>query len=99
LRRGVWFRALTRIERGIIDLTLRCVDKVQSNTLKTVLSDIIGKLENVVDHFFTWRLEQIGRPFAEGVSRAAALMGVKGAEKWKDDRSFLQLIGLHHLGG
>ena len=62
LRQGVWFRALTRIERGIIDLTLRCVDKVQSNTLKTVLSDIIGKLENVVDHFFTWRLEQIGRP-------------------------------------
>ena len=38
LRRGVWFRSLSRVERGIIDLTVRYVDNVKSSKLAKVLA-------------------------------------------------------------
>ena len=96
LRKGVWFQALNSMERGILDLTLRYVDKVRSRILSKVLRAILGKLSYSVDHYFTWRLELIGRPLAERMSRAATALGVRGAERWKDDRSFIQLLGLNH---
>ena len=98
LRKGVWFQALTRAERGIIDLTLKYVDRVRSKILNAVLRKILRKLSYAVDHFFTWRLELIGRPIAEMQSRAAVALGLKSAEKWSNDRPYIQLLGLHQLG-
>jgi len=31
LRRRVWFRCLDRVERGIIDLTVQCVDSISQS--------------------------------------------------------------------
>ena len=98
LRKGVWFQALSRAERGIIDLTLKYVDRVRSKILNAVLRKILRKLSYAVDHFFTWRLELIGRPIAEMQSRAAVALGLKSAEKWSNDRPYIQLLGLHQLG-
>ena len=97
IRKGVWFNALTKIQRGIVDLTLRYVERVRSKILEKVLSEIMSKLRYVVDHFFTWMLELTGQPIAERMSRAAAALGVKGADRWMEDQSYIQLLGLHDL--
>ena len=44
LRRRVWYRALDRIERGLLDLTIRWVDKVRSGLMARVLLRILVKL-------------------------------------------------------
>ena len=97
MRNGIWFRALSKTERGIIDLTLRCVEKITSSILRQVLQRILGKLAFAVEHFFTWRLEQIGRPLAEMMSEVASMWGNREAENWKNDVPYIQLLGLNSL--
>ncbi len=43
LRRRVWYRTLDRIERGLVDLTIRWVDKVRNRTMARVLLWILGR--------------------------------------------------------
>ncbi len=43
LRRRVWFSALDRLERGLVDLTIRWVDTVRTGRLAWVLVRILGK--------------------------------------------------------
>lgn len=95
LRRGVWFRALSRTERGVVDLTIRCVERVNNSVLGTVLSRILTKLEEAVEHFYTWRLTEEGRSLAAICSQAAVSWGYGRAAGWRDDRSYMQLLGLN----
>src|SRR5438046_2238558 len=48
LRKGVWFQQLTKVERGIVDLTLRCVQSVRSRMLERMLREFTRKLEYAV---------------------------------------------------
>ena len=50
LRRGVWFRTLNRVERGIIDLTVRYVDNIKSAKLAKVVTAIIEKLQLAMEN-------------------------------------------------
>lgn len=43
LRTRVWFKALSRGERAIVDLAIRCVEKVRSSILAGAISNIVGK--------------------------------------------------------
>src|SRR2546422_2833145 len=44
LRRRVWYCTLSRIERGLVDLTIRWVDKVRSGRMTETLLRILAKL-------------------------------------------------------
>jgi hypothetical protein len=76
---------------------LRCVADVRSGILNRTLGRIMSKLRSILDHFFTWRLEVVGKPIAERMCAAAVSVGVKCAEKWKDDPSYIQLLGLNQF--
>ena len=41
LRRRVWFSVLSRLERGVLDLTVKYVNNVKSATLAKVLTAIL----------------------------------------------------------
>ncbi len=47
LRRGIWFRSLNRVERGIIDLTVKYVDNIKSAKLAKVVD---GHNRKAADH-------------------------------------------------
>ena len=49
-RRGVWFRALNRVERGIIDLTVKVVDCIKSGKLAKMLEAIVEKLQLALEN-------------------------------------------------
>src|SRR2546428_3960354 len=56
LRNRVWFRVLSRIERGLLDLTMKWVDQVKSTKLTRILGEILTKLfsamnQNIVRDF------------------------------------------------
>ncbi len=60
LRRRVWYRVLDRVERGIVDLTIGFVEKVQSQVLAKVLVKILAKLRDGAKSAFTRHVEEFG---------------------------------------
>jgi len=44
LRKGVWYKALDALERGILSLTSRVIERVESAVLGVELVKIISKL-------------------------------------------------------
>jgi hypothetical protein len=60
LRKRVWFRALDRVERSIVDLTIVFVEKVQSQVLAKELVRILAKLKDDSKSVFIKHVEGYG---------------------------------------
>jgi len=96
LRRGVWFRVLSRIDRATIDLAIRCVQRVRSATLVRVIVGIAKKIEDSVTGFLI-KAEAIGRLLAERVAELAVSWRNMEASDWKDDALFIRYLGAMSL--
>jgi len=94
LRRGVWFRILSRVERGIIDLTVRYVEAIKSSKLATIVTAIIEKLKISVETKIQRLVRTIGLPLARKISAIAASWGNKLANQWANDCSFAKYLVL-----
>jgi len=92
LRRGVWFKALTRVERGIIDLTVKYVDNIKSATLAKVLTAIIAKLQTTMESMIDKLMRTIGLPLARKISNIAVSWGNHLAKLWAEDRVFARFL-------
>jgi len=67
VRRGLWFKALSALERATVDLTIRVVEKVRSPTLKSVLRSIAFKvIEALKSRSFKERAVAIGQALVRG---------------------------------
>ena len=96
LRRGVWFKTLNRVERGIIDLTVQCIDNIKSTKLAKLLTAIMDKLHFAMEGTFDRLVRTIGFPFAEKISCLAAGWGNVSAKNWATDLSFAAfLVAMH----
>jgi len=96
VRRGIWFRVLTRIERATIDLTIRCVERVRSTTLTRIVAEIAEKIKYATAGFIS-KAEVVGRELAERAVELALSWGNKVATKWKDDIGFARYLGVMSL--
>ena len=92
LRRNVWFRSLSRVERGIIDLTVRYVDNVKSSKLAKVLTAIISKLESAMERTVDRLVRVMGLPLARKISEIAVSWGNQLASLWANDLSFARFL-------
>ncbi len=95
LRKRVWFRCLSRIERGLINLTIKTIMKPRSMRLINVLNGISDKLHDALKLGFFFHLEMIGRPLAEKIAQVAISWGNNGASEWPDDKIFWRFLGLN----
>ena len=99
LRHGVWFRALSRIERGVVDLTVRYVGVIRSTKLAKVLTAILEKLvlaaESVVDKM----VRSVGFAQARKISGVAFSWGYCGALAWAEDCGFARFLAVMHMNG
>ncbi len=93
LRRGVWFRVLSRIERGLVDLTIRWVDRVRSGRLARVLLEILEKLVLALEPRMV-RAMGSGRVLALRLSEMAVAWGSMSAYRWRFDESFQKALGM-----
>ncbi len=95
LRNGLWFRTLSRVERGIIDLTVRYVDNVKSAKLAKVLTAIMDKLHFAMESTLDKLVRNVGLPLARKISDIAFSWGNRLASKWAEDRAFAEFLVLN----
>jgi hypothetical protein len=94
LRRGVWFRSLNRIERGIIDLTIRYVENIKSTKLAKIVTAIIEKLQTATKNRLDRLVRTIGLALAHKLSKIAMSWGNKSARQWANDCSYAKYLVL-----
>ena len=87
LRKRVWYRTLDRIERGLVDLTIRWVDNVRNCTMARVLLRILGKLVQALEQGMV-RVLTVGRELALRASELAVRWGNTQAYTWRSDKVF-----------
>ena len=96
LRRGFWFRSLSRLERGIIDLTVRYVDNIKSLKLAKVVTAIIGKLQYAMESSLDKLVRTIGLPLARKISNIAVSWGNCLANFLADDPVFARFLVINY---
>jgi hypothetical protein len=97
LRRGVWFRVLTRAERAQIELTMKIVKKIRSFILAKVVTCIVKKLLDAMESKVAQLMREVGQALAQKLSRTAQKWGNKTAPYWETDSSFIQYLTVTHL--
>ena len=97
LRRRVWYRALDRMERGLVDLTIRWVDKVRSGRMTETLLRILAKLAQALETGMG-RVLGRGRILAARASELAVGWGNRSAYSWRFEDSFCKALGLGITG-
>jgi hypothetical protein len=96
LRHRVWFRLLNRVERGIIDLTVRYVDSIKSVMLAKVVSAIMCKLQCALESVVDRLVRTVGLPLAQKISDIAVSWGNTLASMWADDRAFARFLVVNY---
>jgi len=97
LRRGVWFRFLGGEERSIVDLTIRCVDRVRSATLARIVTAIVIKLKLAMESTVKRLMRTVGHSMAQRVSQIAQGWGNRYAGEWVWDLGFAQYLAIMQM--
>ena len=97
MRRGVWFRVLTRAERAQIELTTRVVKKIRSFLLARVVTSIVEELLDAMESKVKRLMREVGPALAQHLSRTAQKWGNKSAKKWPQDSGFVRYLTIMHL--
>jgi hypothetical protein len=96
LRRRVWFRFLNRVERGIIDLTVRYVGCIKSAKLAKLVTAIIEKLQITKENIFDNLVRTIGLPLAQKISSIAVSWGNLLACMWAKELEFAKFLVVNY---
>ena len=88
MRVGAWFRGLSRIDRALVDLTIKVADSVRSAFLAQRLFVVARKLEGFLESRFSRTVVEVGLPLARKLSLIAQHWGNAGAYNWASDMGF-----------
>ncbi len=94
LRRRVWHSALDKVERGIITLSIRLIDSVQSATLGIEIVKITKKLRDALRSPFITYLETQSLIEAKKIANQAVEFGNTKAREWIYDFGFTRYLTL-----
>jgi len=97
MRRGVWFRVLTRAERAQMELTIKIVKRIRSCFLAKVVTSIVEKLFNAMESEVSRLMREVGEPLALKLSGIAQNWGYNSAESWSQDSSLIKYLAIMHL--
>ena len=97
IRRGFWFKVLSRVERASIDLTLKVVRKVRSLLLAKMLTTIVKKLLDAMESKVARLMREVGCGFTQNLSRIAQKWGNKSAVQWAENSDFIQYLVITHV--
>ncbi len=88
IRTGVWFKALHRIDRVLVDLTIKVADNIRSAHLAKSIFAVVNKLEEFMESQFRRLARTVGWSLAEKTSQIAQSWGNVHAKRWSTDWSF-----------
>ena len=95
MRSGVWFKALQRIDRVLIDLTIKVADTVRSPMLAKSILSLTRKLETIMESGFSRTVRTVGLPQAQKISSIAVGWGNRSASEWADDLGFARYLAVN----
>ena len=99
LRAGVWFRRLPRIDRVLVDLTIRLVDNIRSVMLAKSLLSVAGKLEGLLESKFARRVRAIGFSLAVKQSLFGVGWGNNSCRSWAGDPIYARFLAVMKING
>jgi hypothetical protein len=99
IRKRTWFNAIDVLERGIVNLTIDQVEKVESLTLSRVLLKICKKIKEASKSIFIRYYESYGLEKAATIVEQAVKLGNDNASNWLLNSSFSMLITLNYMYG
>ena len=99
LRRGVWFKALDRIDRVLVNLTIKVNKRIRSYTLAGSLLAIATKLQRAFEDKISRATREIGYPLVCNLSLLATKWGHKSAFNWLSDMSFARYLAVMRING
>lgn len=94
LRRRVWHSALDKIERGILTLSIKLVDTIQSEILGIEIVKITKKLKDALKSPFVTYFETFGLGEAKKIANQAVKFGNTEAREWIYDFGFTRYLTL-----
>jgi len=97
MRTRVWFRALSKVERAIVNLTIKCVDKIRSMMLAGTISAIVAKILQCLEESFTTRADKVGHEIVERLCSIGEGWATKTFYAWKRDKAFIRFLGVNAL--
>jgi hypothetical protein len=97
LRSGVWFKALQRIDRALLDLTIRVASMIRNVKLVKSIRSIANKLERAMGTRISKASEEIGVPLAQKLSTIALKLGNVMARSWATDFGFARFLAVMHI--
>jgi len=92
IRRKILYKALDGVERGILYLSSRLLDKVSSLTLVEQLAEIVTKLEEALKTGYQRHLEEYGVNRLAEIVLQAVKLGYSGAVTWIRDTGFAMYL-------
>jgi hypothetical protein len=96
IRAGVWFKALPRIDRVLVDLTIKVTESIHSKHLAKSIFAVLSKLEGLLVSRFSRSARNIGRFLAEKISLIGQSWGNFSAKSWSTDDSFAFYLEVMH---
>lgn len=96
VKNRVWYEALSTAERAIINLTVKCVEKVRSPTLAKAITRILSKIRTLEKSFIE-RAEEVGSDIAKRIVWIAQKWGNKKSSYWEIDINFIRFLGVTAL--
>ena len=96
-RAGVWFRALPRIDRVLVDLTIRVASSIRSATLARNILAVTKKLEGLLESSLLRAFRGIALQLARKLSSVAQKWGNTSAKRWASDVSFVKFLAVMHI--
>ena len=97
MRRGIWFRVLTRAERAQMELTMKIVKRIRSLFLAKVVTSIVKKLLDAMESKVARLMREVGQALAQKLSRIAQNWGNRSAVQWTTDQDFTQYLTIMHI--
>ncbi|MEM3641369.1 MAG: hypothetical protein QXH37_05570 [Candidatus Bathyarchaeia archaeon] len=94
---GVWFRALNRVDRALVYLTIKVANKVRSVVLTDALRSIVKKLEDAMKNRVLQAMKDVGFQLARKLSLLAQKWGNFSARNWAYDLSFAKFLAMMHI--
>ena len=97
MRAGVWFRALPRIDRALVDLTIKVTNNIRSITLAKNILAVTRKLEGFLESRLLRAFREVGLPRAQKLSLVAQKWGNTSAESWSSESSFINFLAVMYI--
>src|SRR4030067_3663245 len=94
VRSGVRFKALRRIDRVLIDLTMKVAGDIRSITLAKRIFALARKLEGIMESRLSRALREVGLPLAQKLGLLAQKWGNASAKGWAFACSFADFLAV-----